>query len=96
MKAGTKDLIRELKEIQTSFLSLARNITGPEPNEASWTAFKRSETCRKAAEELMRYIPQKIEREGSGYNWWDVCPECHGMIDSRDFFCRHCGQAVEE
>ena len=40
--------------------------------------------------------PQQIELEGGGSTWWYVCPECHGAIDSKDHFCRHCGQAVED
>ena len=43
-----------------------------------------------------RAKPQQIEMEGGGSTWWYVCPECHGPIDSKDHFCRHCGQAVED
>ena len=47
-------------------------------------------------EELMkRLTPEEIEREGGGYNWWHICPECHGAVDSGDRFCRHCGQALK-
>lgn len=42
---------------------------------------------------LRRMTPEEIEREGDRYNWWYVCPECHGAIDDHDRFCRHCGQA---
>lgn len=40
--------------------------------------------------------PETIELEGGGYNWWYVCPECHGQVDAADHFCKHCGQAVKE
>lgn len=40
--------------------------------------------------------PAEIETEGGGTTWWNVCPECHGAVDSSDHFCRHCGQAVEK
>ena len=62
----------------------------------SYQAFRLSEICRKAAEELKRNIPQKKEMEGGGSTWWYICPECHGAIDRQDHFCRHCGQAVEQ
>ena len=45
---------------------------------------------------LKRNEPQRIESEGGGYSWWYVCPECHGAIDEKDSYCRHCGQAVCE
>ena len=91
-----EELIQQLEEIQNGFIKMARDNTGPEPNAICVRAFQISETCRKAAEELKRNIPQEIEIEGGGYTWWNVCPECHGAIDHRDRFCRHCGQAVKE
>ena len=96
MKDRTEELIRDLKEIQTAFIGLARETSGPEPDAISWNAFRIAETCGKAAEELERNIPQKNEVEGGGTSWWYVCPECHGAIDRQDHFCKHCGQAVEE
>jgi len=57
----------------------------------------RLETLSRMIDELTeREKPKKIEIEGGGWNWWNVCPECHGPIDSKDHFCRHCGQAVED
>ena len=90
------ELIKELEKIQKGFIQMARDNTGPEPNAICIRAFQISETCRKAAEELKRNIPQKNEIEGGGTSWWYVCPECRGAIDRQDHFCRHCGQAVEE
>ena len=91
-----KELIEKLKETQAAFIGLARETSGPEAGGISWNAFRIAETCGKAAEELKRCIPQKIDVEGGGTSYWFVCPECHGAIDRKDKFCRHCGQAVEE
>ena len=46
-------------------------------------------------EQKDRTIPQEIEIEGGGWNWWFVCPECHGAVDQEDSVCRHCGQALK-
>lgn len=90
-----EELIRKLKDIEKAFLELARETAGPEPEKITWKAFQISETAGKAAEELKRNIPQEMEIEGGGSSWWYVCPECHGAIDRKDSFCRHCGQAVK-
>lgn len=96
MKADTKKIIEALEDMRTAFLIRARETAEPKPDGVSYGAFLNADICRKAAEELKRYIPQKMEVEGGGTSWWYVCPECHGAIDSQDLFCRHCGQAVEE
>ena len=85
------DLIRDLENIQMAFLELARQTSG----QRSYTAFEVSNTCRKAAEKIRREIPMEKEIEGGGSTWWYVCPECHGAIDNRDHWCKHCGQAVK-
>lgn len=38
--------------------------------------------------------PVQAEVEGGGTTWWYVCGECHGAIDTRDSFCRHCGRRI--
>lgn len=43
---------------------------------------------------LKKTKPMEMEMEG-GTTWWYVCPECHGAIDQKDRYCRHCGQAVK-
>ena len=43
-----------------------------------------------------QFKPAEIELEGGGSNWWHVCGECHGPIDSSDSFCRHCGRPVKQ
>ena len=89
-----KDLIGDLNIIRGSFITGARDLRETDPGISFWM-FEISETCRKAAEELEKRIPQEIEIEGGGSTWWHVCPECHGTIDQGDHFCRHCGQAVK-
>lgn len=54
------------------------------------------EEYRKEQEAKDKRIPKEMELEGGGSSWWYVCPECHGTIDLKDSFCRHCGQAVKE
>lgn len=27
--------------------------------------------------------------------WWYACGNCHGVIDYKDPFCRHCGREVK-
>lgn len=54
------------------------------------------EEYRKEQEAKDKRIPKEMELEGGGSSWWYVCPECHGPIDQKDKFCRHCGQAVKE
>ena len=38
--------------------------------------------------------PVESELEGSGRNWWVVCPECHGNIGTLDNYCKHCGKHI--
>ena len=90
-----KELIEKLRDAAGKDMDIATAIRAEAP-EQSYHFFRREELMNKAAEELKRNIPQKIDVEGGGYNWWYVCPECHGAIDSKDHFCKHCGQAVEE
>lgn len=39
--------------------------------------------------------PTEPELEGGGSTWWYVCGECHGRIDDRDAYCRHCGRRIK-
>lgn len=45
-----------------------------------------------ATERMLTPIPAEIE--GGGYNWFTVCGECHGVIDPKDGFCKHCGVEI--
>ena len=38
--------------------------------------------------------PVETELEGGGSSWWYVCGECHGAIDQRDNYCKHCGRRI--
>lgn len=35
------------------------------------------------------------ECEGNFGSWWYACGGCHGVIDYKDKFCRHCGKVVK-
>lgn len=48
---------------------------------------------KKDALELLKPVPAEIE--GDPHSWWYVCGECHGAIDNKDKFCRHCGKQVK-
>lgn len=37
----------------------------------------------------------RIEKEGGGSTWWDVCGECRGTVNSQDAYCKHCGAKFE-
>lgn len=43
---------------------------------------------------LKEQDPVPAELEGGGSNWWNVCGECHGLINSSDNYCRHCGRRI--
>lgn len=36
------------------------------------------------------------ELEGGGHTWWFVCSECHGAIDEKDQYCKHCGARMKK
>ena len=52
--------------------------------------------ANEAVELLKEQEAVEPELEGGGSNWWYVCGECHGAIDERDAYCRHCGRAVKK
>ena len=39
--------------------------------------------------------PAQIELEGGGSNWWHVCEDCHGAVDTSDLYCKHCGKPLK-
>lgn len=39
--------------------------------------------------------PVEIETEGGGSTWWYVCGDCHGAIDNRDIYCKHCWRKLK-
>ena len=47
------------------------------------------------AEDMLLSPPEQAELEGGGHTWWYVCGDCHGAIDNKDSYCRHCGRKVK-
>ena len=90
-----EDLITKLSELRTMFLKLAVALRETNPQK-SYENFDHSQTCEWAVNELARNIPKETEIEGGVATWWYVCPECHGTVDPKDSYCRHCGQAVKQ
>lgn len=39
--------------------------------------------------------PAAVEMEGGGWNWWYVCEECHGAVDTKDKTCPHCKSPLD-
>ena len=39
--------------------------------------------------------PAAVEIEGGGWNWWYVCEECHGPVDTKDKICPHCKSPLD-
>ena len=95
MELSEKAVIVKLRDMAEQFMACAIEQRESD-NMQSFGCFKYSETLKTAADKLERQIPQEMELEGGGTTWWYVCPECHGAIDDRDKFCRHCGQAVHK
>ena len=92
--SGMEELIEQLAEAAGKNIDIATAIRTEAP-EKSFFFWKQAELMEKAIGGLRRNIPQEMEIEGGGSNWWYVCPECHGAIDCKDKFCRHCGQALK-
>ena len=95
MKNDIPEMINDMENVKAFFEELSKSTRKEQP-ESSMRFFRASEAAEKVIGELKRRIPQKMEPEGGGTTWWMACPECHGAIDNRDSFCRHCGQAVEQ
>lgn len=47
-----------------------------------------------AVSEIRKRIPVPAELEGGGRTWWEVCGDCHGIINQADNYCKHCGRPV--
>lgn len=89
------DRVRNLKK------HLEAQIRKAEKLDSKWVYILEEEarTCLKLAEseeEILKQLePLEPELEGGGRSWWYVCDECHGAIDFRDRYCRHCGRRQE-
>ena len=53
------------------------------------------DTLARMIDELLTEQESEQELEGGGSTWWYVCGECHGAIDDRDAYCRHCGRRIK-
>ena len=46
--------------------------------------------------ELLRnQDPAEPEIEGGTSSYWYVCGACHGIVDTRDAYCKHCGRKIK-
>ena len=56
-----------------------------------------AEKCFELADvqETLISNPVNAEVEGGGSSWWCVCGECHGIIDFKDSYCKHCGRKIK-
>ena len=90
-----EELIKQLAEAAGKNIDIAEATSRTAATEKSFFFLKMADLMQKAMKELRRNIPREMETEGGESTWWYVCPECHGAIDHRDRFCRHCGQAVK-
>ena len=89
------ELVDQLREFAQRGINAAEMLRDAAPS-ASFMLWKMAELMEKAECELKRNIPQDMETEGGGSTWFLVCPECHGAVDPKDSYCRHCGQALKK
>ena len=60
-----------------------------------------SRLARAALALLREQEPVDAIRDSEAYGkgefgvWWYACGNCHGVIDYKDPFCRHCGREVK-
>lgn len=48
------------------------------------------------AEELLkRQVEVMPDIENGSSSYWYVCGECHGIVDIRDAYCKHCGTKIK-
>ena len=88
-----KELIDQLKEAEEVHLKVAKDLRETD-QKMSFFHYKLSELMKTAAEVLGRQMPVAAENEGGGNSWFYVCGECHGQIDPKDSYCRHCGRWI--
>lgn len=88
-----KELIDQLKEAGEVHLKVAKDLRERD-QEMSFFHYKLSEQMRTATEQLERQLPVAAEIEGGKDSWFYVCGDCHGQIDTKDKYCRHCGKWI--
>ena len=63
--------------------------------------FVRADIIEDAIALLREQEPVDAVRDKESYGkddfgaWWYACGNCHGVIDYKDKFCRHCGREVK-
>ena len=76
-------------------MDLSRTIGGLAVMKMSFIDSKEAlEILDSAISHLKRQEPVEADFEGGGSSWWYVCGDCHGAIDSRDHYCKHCGREI--
>lgn len=93
----------EIKEVITSLQTCSDVFYGEDGLCSKMCSFSQTDKCfmnliHSTIELLKEYqkkeTPVESELEGSGRNWWVVCPECHGNIGTLDNYCKHCGKHI--
>ena len=52
--------------------------------------------AKEMAEELLkRQVGVMPDIENGSSSYWYVCGECHGIVDIRDAYCKHCGTKIK-
>ena len=87
-----RKLAADLKEMKSDLIDAAVRFREEAPG-LSYILWDYSGKVERA---LQRLTPVKRDMEGGGLSWFYVCEECHGQVDSRDGFCRHCGRPLED
>jgi len=85
-----KELREKLTMMAEAFVQNSIAVREVDP-EKSYTWFISSEICRKAAEELERLEPVRMEVEGGGRSWFLTCGECGTVVAEDSKFCCECG-----
>lgn len=86
-----KTMIKNLGILADYFLQVA--IAERDKDiDLSFKCYQCSDMLKEVAE---RITPAEAEIEGGGSSWFYVCGECHGAINPKDKYCRHCGRPVE-
>ena len=86
-----KTAVKNLNILADYFLKVAIGQRDMDAD-LSIKSYQTSELMKDLAE---RITPAEAEIEGGGSSWFYVCGECHGAIDPKDKYCRHCGRPVE-
>lgn len=53
------------------------------------------ELIREAHRMLKRMEAVEPELEGGTSSYWYVCGACHGIVDVKDAYCKHCGTKIK-